>query len=162
MNMQKVEDWLGTIPSNSTRKNYINGVKKFERFLKAEIESVLDKDDTELGHLIEKFHVWEREQNIPQNSIRCTVNGVLQYFKYFGKNPRYRKALGIFRTTMSTKDRKITIAEVQELGKVADLREQILLETFLLGLRISDACVLEWKQFEQDEFLLNTKKEQVR
>jgi integrase len=161
MNMQKVEDWLGTIPSNSTRKNYVNGVKKFERFLNADIESIMDKDDKELGHLIEKFYVSLKEQSIPQNSIRCIVNGTLQYLKYFGKNPKYRKALGIFRTTMSTKDRKISISEIQELAKVSDLREQILLETLLLGLRISDACLLEWRQFEQDEFLLNTKKEQV-
>jgi len=81
--------------------------------------------------------------------------------KYFGKTPKYRKSLGIFRTTMSTKDHKLTIAEVQEMAKVSDLREQILLETLLLGLRISDVSTLEWKKFEEDEFLLNTRKENV-
>jgi site-specific recombinase XerD len=159
--MVKLEDWLGTIPSPMTRKSYRHGIKQFERFLNADIETVMSKDDTELGHILEKFYVWLKNEGKTQNTARSTFNCPLQYMKYFGKNPRYRKALGIFRTTMSTRDHKLTIGEVQEIAKVSDLREQTLLEVFLLGLRISDVSTLEWKPFEEDEFLLNTRKENV-
>jgi uncharacterized protein YeaO (DUF488 family) len=30
--MAKMDDWLGEIPSPSTRKNYRNGIKKFEEW----------------------------------------------------------------------------------------------------------------------------------
>jgi site-specific recombinase XerD len=161
VDMVKVDDWLSAIPSPLTRKSYRNGIKQFEKFLKADIETIMDKNDIEVGHILEKFFVSLKESGKTQNSCRSTFNGALQYMKYFGKNPRYRKALGIFRTTMAKNEHKLTIGEVQEMGKVSDLREQILLETLLLGLRISDASTLEWKQFEQDEFVLNTKKENV-
>lgn len=161
MNVDKVEDWLGTIPSPLTRKSYRTGIKNFEKFLKAEIDSIMDKDDVELGHILEKYYVWLKESGRTQNSCRSSFNPALQYFKYFGKNPRYRKALGIFRTTTAKNEHKLTIAEVQELAKVSDLREQALLEVFLLGLRISDVSTLEWKPFENDEFLLNTRKENI-
>jgi len=62
---------------------------------------------------------------------------------------------------MSTKDHKLLITEVQQIAKVSDLREQVFLETWLLGLRISDVALLEWKKFQDDEFLLRTGKEGV-
>ena len=159
--MTKIEDWLSAIPSKMTRKNYRNGVKQFQRFLNADIESVMSKDDVELGHLLEKFYTFLKDEGRTQNTCRTTFNAPLQYMKYFGKNPRYRKSLGIFKTTMAQNEHKLTIGEVQEMAKVADLREQIVLETLLLGLRISDCAMLEWKQFEQDEFTLNTRKENI-
>jgi hypothetical protein len=52
------------------------------------------------------------------------------------------------------------------MAKVSDLREQILLEVLLLGLRIGDVVNLEWKTFDVNgelpiPILLLTKKEQV-
>ena len=159
--MVKVNDWLESIPSKQTRKCYKNGVKKFEEFYQKPIETALLLSDEECGHIIEKFYAWLTDKGAPQNTKRNVVNCAVQYLKYFGKNPKYRKALGIYRTVQSTKDKKLLISEVQELAKVSDLREQVLLETFLLGLRISDVSVLEWQSFTQDEFTLTTRKEQV-
>ena len=34
------------------------------------------------------------------------------------------------------------------MGSVANLKEQVVLEVFMLGLRVSDACRLEWKLFD--------------
>jgi len=159
--MVKMEDWLGCVPSKQTRKCYRNGIKKFELFYQKPIETALTQTDEELGHLIEKFYAWLNDNNVPQNTKRNVVNTALQYFKYFGKNPKYRKALGIFRTVQSIRDKKMPITDIQEMGKVADLREQVILESWLLGLRISDASVLEWKPFMEDEFILTTRKEQI-
>ncbi|MCJ7635091.1 tyrosine-type recombinase/integrase, partial [Candidatus Bathyarchaeota archaeon] len=161
VSMEKLNDWLSAIPSPQTRKSYKNGIKQFEKYLGEDIDSVTSQDDVTLGHTLEKFYVALKDSGKKQNTCRATFNGVLQYFKYQGKNPKYRKALGIFRTTMSTRNEKLTIDQVQSMAKVSDLREQILLEVLLLGLRVSDASTLEWKSFEQDEFLLNTKKESV-
>ena len=52
------------------------------------------------------------------------------------------------------------------MAKVADLREQVLLEVYLLGLRIGDVTLLKWRKFDQSgqtpiPIEINTKKEQV-
>jgi hypothetical protein len=53
--MAKMEDWLGTIPSPQTRKNYRNGIRRFEEFYKKPIESLLEFSDMELGHISSCF-----------------------------------------------------------------------------------------------------------
>lgn len=60
----------------------------------------------------------------------------------------------------------VTIAEVQEMAKVADLREQILLEVFLLGLRVGDVSKLKWRTFDVNakppaKIMIHTGKEDV-
>lgn len=133
--MVKMEDWLGCVPSKQTRKCYRNGIKKFEEFYGKPIEEMLVLSDEEICHTIEKVLCMLTDRGHPQNTKRNVVNCAVQYLKYFGKNPKYRKALGIYRTVESIRDRKLLIADVQELAKVSDLREQILLETLLLGCR---------------------------
>ena len=39
VDMTKVDNWLAGIPSKSTRKRYINGVKTFEAFYNEGIET---------------------------------------------------------------------------------------------------------------------------
>ena len=160
-NEMKIDDWLSCIPSKQTRKCYRAGVKKFELYYKQPIESLLNLPDDELGHIIEKFYAYLSDNNVCQNTKRNVVNCTVQYLKYFDKNPKYRKSLGIYRSVASTRDKKLLIGDIQELAKVSDLREQVLLETLLLGLRISDVSVLEWSQFTQDEFMITTGKEQI-
>jgi integrase len=72
----------------------------------------------------------------------------------------------MYRTVATTRDHRTTISEIQEMAKTADLREQILLEVYLLGLRIGDVALLEWKLFDVQgdlpiPILINTKKEQI-
>jgi len=50
--MQKMEDWLGEIPSPSTRKNYRHGIKKFEEWHREPIENLLNLSDEESGHIV--------------------------------------------------------------------------------------------------------------
>jgi len=38
-----VEEFLSTIPSKATRKNYKNSIRKFEEYLGRSIESLLEK-----------------------------------------------------------------------------------------------------------------------
>lgn len=159
--MVKLEDWLSCIPSKLTRKCYRAGIKKFELYYKQPIETLLNLSDEDLGHTIEKFYAYLSDNNVCQNTKRNVVNCTVQYLKYFGKNPKYRKSLGIYRTVQSTRDKKLLITDIQEMAKVSDLREQVILETWLLGLRISDASILDWQQFTQDEFILTTGKELI-
>jgi integrase len=72
----------------------------------------------------------------------------------------------MYRTVATTRDHRTTISEIQEMAKTADLREQILLEVYLLGLRIGDVALLEWKIFDVQgdlpiPILINTMKEQI-
>jgi integrase len=164
--MGKMEDWLGTIPSPQTRKNYRNGIRRFEEYYGKPIESLLQFSDTDLGHVIEKFYCRLKE-NHPQNTCRNLVNCPIQYFKYFGKNPKYKKSLGIYTTTLTTRDYLLTVDDVREMWKVASLSEKVMMKTWLLGLRIGDACKLEWRAFnfkdsnEPREVIIDTHKEGI-
>ena len=92
--------------------------------------------------------LWLKEKGYTQNSYRNIVNGPIQFLKFFDTQVKYRRSLGIYRTEISTRDHRLTVSELQEMGTVANLKEQIILEVFMLGLRVSDACRLEWKLFD--------------
>jgi integrase len=138
--MGKVEDFLETIPSKHTRKNYVNGLKKFEAWYGDSITKLIKNPDA--TKTVEKFYVALKQKH-PQNTCRNLTNAPIQFLKYFGTDVKPRKALGIYRTEVSTDDHKLTIEEVQRMASVADLKEQVMLEVLLLGLRIGDAITLK-------------------
>ena len=164
--MQKMEHWLGDIPSPQTRKNYRSGMASFEKYFGKPIEELLKLNDEELGHEINKYFSWLKQSH-PQNTCRNKTNTVIQYLKHFGKNPKYKKNLGIFTTTLTTRDHMLTVDECREMWKVASIDEKVMIKTWLLGLRIGDSCRLEWKNLdikpseEPQEVLVNTKKESI-
>jgi len=164
--MVKVEEWLGDIPSPQTRKSYRSGIKNFEKWHIKPIETLIAQTDDELGHVINKYYGFVKQTH-PQNTCRSMVNPVVQYLKYYGKNPKYKKNLGIYTTTLTTRDHMLNIDEVREMWKVASLEEKVMVKTWLLGLRIGDACKLTWSQFnikpsdEPQEILINTRKESI-
>ena len=92
--------------------------------------------------------MWLKEQGHGQNTRRNLINSPIQFLKFFGNEPKYRKSLGMYKTVPTTRDHRATIQEIQAMAKVADLREQILLEIYLLGLRIGDVSKLQWRTFD--------------
>jgi integrase len=145
LTMGKVEDFLETIPSKHTRKNYLNGIKKFEQWYGDSIVKLIKSP--EATKTVEKFYVALKQKH-PQNTCRNVTNAVIQFLKYFGTDVKPRKALGIYRTEVSTSDHRLTIDEVQRMASVANLKEQIILEVLLLGLRIGDAITLKVNDFK--------------
>jgi integrase len=162
--MKLVEDWLSGIPSKYTRKSYKSGIKKFENeYYHKPIENLIKSPDA--GKVVEQFYCWLREKH-GQNTCRNVVNSVIQFLKFHGTEVKYRKALQIYKTVPTTRDHRTVISEIQEMAKTSDLREQVFLEVFLLGLRIGDVALLEWRTFDQNgetptPIEINTKKEQV-
>lgn len=162
--MAKMEDWLETIPSPQTRKTYRSGIKKFEQYYDKPIETLIGSNDA--GKTVEKFYVWLK-QNHPQNTCRNITNCPIQFLKYFNTPVNYRKNLGIYNTTLTTRDHKLTVDEAREMWKIAGLDEKVMIKTWLLGLRIGDACRFVWSQFnfklseEPQEILVFTKKESI-
>ncbi len=146
MDMTKVTDWLEGIPSKNTRKSYKNGIKKFEKYYGLGIETLIGSKNA--GRTIEKFYVWLKEKGYSQNTCRNVINTPIQFLKYFDTPVKYRRSLGMYKTVPTTRDHMITIDQVQEMAKVSDLREQILLEVFIIGLRVGDISKLKWKTFE--------------
>jgi len=140
ISMGKVEDFLETIPSKHTRKNYVNGIKKFEQWYGDSITKLIRNPDA--TKTVEKFYVALKQKH-PQNTCRNVTNAVIQFLKYFGTDVKPRRALRIYRTEVSTDDHRLTIEEAQRMASVADLKEQIMLEVLLLGLRIGDAITLK-------------------
>ena len=163
MDMARIDDWLSTIPSPHTRKNYNAGIKKFEKYFGNGIETIIGSDDA--GKIIDKYYAWLKNQGTPQNTCRNLVNSPIQFLKYFKTEVNYRNK-GMYKTVLTTRDHLLNISEVQEMAKVADLREQILLEVFLMGLRIGDVSILKWKTFDVNtkppvEIRILTSKEDV-
>jgi site-specific recombinase XerD len=142
-----VNDWLSGIPSPQTQKTYKAGIRKFEEFFKKPIEDLLSKTDVECGHVIDAFYSWLKQSH-PQNTCRNLVNSPIQYLKFHGKNPKYKKSLGMYHTVVTVRDHMLTIEECQKMASVADLREQIILEVGLLGLRVGDVSELHSKTFD--------------
>jgi len=162
--MKLVEEWLSGLPSKYTRKNYMSGIKKFENeYYHKPIETLIKSP--EAGREIERFYCWLKERH-GQNTCRNVTNSVIQFLKFHGTEVKYRRALQIYKTVRSTRDHRVTISEIQAMAKVSDLREQVLLEVYLMGFRVGDVTLLEWKKFDQDgqapiPVEINTKKEQV-
>jgi len=147
MEMTKVNDWLEGIPSRSTRKSYLNGLKTFEEFYQKGVESLIG--DKNAGKVVEKFFSWMKEEKkYKQNTARVKANAVIQFLKYFDTPIKYRKSIGIHKTEIATGEHRLSVSELQDMGSVANLKEQIILEVFMLGLRVSDACRLKWRIFD--------------
>ena len=142
-----VEEFLSTIPSKATRKNYKNSIRKFEEYFGRSIESLLEKKGN-LGKIIEKYYVWLREKGYKQNSCRAYTNGPIQFLKYNNLEVRVRRSLGINRTEIGTSDHFLVIDQVRKMHRVADLKEKVILKIWTWGLRVGDSCRLEWKLFD--------------
>jgi len=142
----KIEDFLETIPSKYTRKNYISGIKKFEAWYGGSVVELIKSP--EATKKIEKFYVALKQKH-PQNTCRNVTNAAIQFLKYFGTDVKPRRALGIYRTERATGDHKLTIREVRQMASVADLKEQVILEVLLLGFRIGDVVSLKVIDFDR-------------
>jgi len=147
MEMSKVNDWLEGIPSKATRKSYLNGIKTFEKFYGKGVETLIGKKDA--GKVVEKFFSWMKEtEGYKQNTARVKANAVIQFLKFHDTQVKYRKSIGIFNTEIAVGEHPLSVSELQEMGSVANLKEQVVLEVFMMGLRVSDAARLGWKLFD--------------
>lgn len=146
MEMSKVDDWLEGIPSKATRKSYLNGLKTFEKFHDNGVETLIGNMDA--GKIVEKFYAWMKQEGYKQNTARVKANAVIQFLKYFDTPVKYRKSIGIYRSEIATGEHPLTVSELQEMASTASLKEQVLLSIFIMGLRVSDACRLEWRTFD--------------
>jgi len=160
--MTKIEDWLETVPSQATRKSYINGIKTFEKYYQKGIESLIGKPK-EASKTANKFYAWLKQEGYAQNSCRVKVNSIVQFLRYFDTPTKIRK--DIWRTEIAT-DHILQIDEVRKMYSVADLKEKVILQVFLLGLRARDASRLEWELFDVEQeppipVTIRTKKEGI-
>jgi len=146
----KLEDFLETIPSKQTRKSYKNGISRMEEYLGHSIIRLIKAPDA--SKKTEKFFIWLKEvKGYSQNTCRNFVNGAVQFLKYYGAEIKLRRSLGVYRTEISLSDHLLTSDQISRMGSVADLREQVILEVLLLGLRASDASKLEKEDFDRLE-----------
>lgn len=138
--MYMVKEFLESLVSDATRKSYRRGLKKFEEYYGKEAKFLLrDKDPSKI---IERFYVWLRKK-YTQNSCRALTNPIIQYCKYNRVQLNIKKSLGIYRSTLTTRDHFLTIDEAREMYKISSLEEKVMIKTWLLGLRIGDACRLD-------------------
>jgi len=145
--MGKIEDWLETIPSKFTRKTYRYGIRKFEKWYGDSITNLIKSPKA--TRTVEKFFVYLKQHH-PQNTCRNVTNSVIQFLKHFDTKVEPKKSLHIYRTERAIDKHLLTISEVQQMAGIANLRDQVMLSTLLLGLRIRDTIRLK-----KDDFDLN-------
>jgi len=159
-----MKSFLESLVSEQTKKSYERGLKKFTEYYGKNLKTFLKEKDQ--GKVIEKFYVWLRKK-YSQNSCRALVNPIIQYCKYNDIQPRIRKSLGIYHTTLTTRDHILRVEEAREMFKIGSLEEKVLVKTWLLGLRIGDVVRLRWKKFDVEpsqelkEVLVHTRKEDI-
>lgn len=107
--------------------------------------------EKEIGKRIELFYAWCRER-YTQNSCRALVNPIIQYCKYNGLGPKIRESYHMYHTTPTVRDHILTVDQAREIWKISSLEDKVLVKTGLLGLRISDVCVLEAKPFNSNNY----------
>jgi hypothetical protein len=88
--------------------------------------------------------------------------------KFNGIEPKIRKSLHVHKQIVSVNDHVLSMLEVRKMYGVASLEEKIILKVWMLGLRVRDATLLEWKDFdfgeptdELKEVRIITKKEET-
>ncbi|MDH5448937.1 MAG: tyrosine-type recombinase/integrase [Candidatus Bathyarchaeota archaeon] len=156
--------FLESLVSDQTRKSYKRGLAKFSEFYPKGPKGLLGEEDP--AKIIERYYVWLKKK-YKQNTCRSLTNPIIQYVKYNNIPLNIRRSLGVFRTTLTTRDHILTSDEARAMYDVSSLEEKVLVKTWLLGLRIGDACRLEWKQFNFEstddlkETLVYTKKEGI-
>jgi len=155
----KVEDWLETVPSKYTKKNYKAGIKRFEAWYGKSIVNLIG--GPEASKVVEKFYCFLKEK-FCQNTARNQSNAVIQFLKYHNTPVKVRRDL--WHTEISLKDHPLNIDELRRMNSLANLKEQLVLELGLLGFRIGDIISLKKSDFNLDaeppiEFNVRARKE---
>lgn len=120
-------------PTN--KKTYKRGIEKFLEFYCKDLKTFLREKDP--SKIIERYYVLLRKK-YTQNSCRALTNPIIQYAKYNGIQLNIRKSLGIYHTTLTTRDHMLQVDEAREIYKTGSLGEKVIVKTWLLGLRIGD------------------------
>jgi len=140
-----MKTFLDSLVSPQTRRSYKRGLEKFLEYYDKDLKTFLKARDP--SKIIERYYVWLRKK-YAQNSCRALTNPIIQYVKYNGIQLNIRKSLGIYHTTLTTRDHMLQVDEARAVYNVGSLEEKVLVKAWLLGLRIGDACRLEWRQFD--------------
>lgn len=159
-----MKTFLDSLVSPQTRRSYKRGIEKFLEYYGKDLKTFLKVRDP--SKIIERYYVWLRKK-YSQNSCRALANPIIQYAKYNNIQLNIRKSLGIYHTTITTRDHMLIVDEARALHEVGSLEEKVIVKTWLLGLRIGDVVRLKWKQLDIEpskelvEVLVNTRKEEI-
>jgi len=143
-----MKDFLESLVSEATRKSYKNGIETFEKWYKKPVKELLKEKDS--GKVLEKYWVWLKE-NYRGNTPRCKINPVIQFCRFNDEDPKIRKSLHIHKQIPSMTDHELTVEEARSMFQIGSLEEKLMIKAWLLGLRIGDATLLEWKKFDFKE-----------
>jgi glutaredoxin-related protein len=130
-----MKSFLDSLVSPQTRRSYERGIEKFLEYYGKDLKTFLKARDP--SKIIERYYVWLRKK-YSQNSCRALTNPIIQYAKYNNVQLNIRKSLGIYHTTLTTRDHMLQVDEARAMYEVGSLEEKVIVKTWLLGLRIGD------------------------
>ncbi|MCW3985299.1 MAG: tyrosine-type recombinase/integrase [Candidatus Bathyarchaeota archaeon] len=158
-----MQTFLGSQVSGQTKRSYAIGLKKFIAWYGKPIDNLLKEKDP--SKIVEQFFV-DIKKKLCHNTARTYTISVIQFCRYNNIDIKLRKGLGAGGTKQSTRDHILLIDQAREMYKIGSLEDKVMVKIWLLGLRISDAVKLEWKDFQVSdsdpiEILVKTGKEEV-
>jgi len=161
LNAQEYLDYIFESKSKNTAKTYKNALKNFAIWYKGEfsakalsqilgerkqsLEGTTVKERRKFERIIEKWHRSQTENGISVNTARSRYVAVVQFFKYFDLDLKVSIIPSeVRKSVISERDYPLTVEELRQMYKVADLRGRtILLMAKDLGLRLSDFRMLK-------------------
>jgi site-specific recombinase XerD len=146
--MYDMTEFLESLVSPQTRRSYKFALATFEAWYKKPLKDLLS--EPEPTRLLEKYWVYLKE-TYKSNTPRSKFNPVLQYMKFNGIEPKIRKSLHVHKQIVSVNDHVLSMLELRKMYGVSSLEEKIMLKVWTLGLRVRDATLLEWKDFDFGE-----------
>lgn len=141
-------EFLESLVSEKTRRSYRFAIATFESWYKKSVGDLLKEEDP--GKVLEKYWVWLKN-NYSGNTPRGKFNPVIQYCKFNNVVPKIKKSLHVNKQIASTRDHVLTVLEARKMYEVASLEEKVMLKVWMLGLRVRDATLLEWRDFDFGE-----------
>jgi len=152
-----VQTFLDSVSNPNTKKEYRYGIKKFSEWfgktpgeiLKLRREDLTKKVKEDFVEQrfraarfereIEKFHSDLIKQGRSINTARTATLGIRQLFRFYHMPIVLRSGSKVSKTVKTTKSFPLRIEHVQEMFRVADLRERVILSIATdLAFRISD------------------------
>jgi len=121
-----MKSFLESLVSERTQRSYKRRLAKFEEYYGKSAKFLLKEKDS--GKTIERFYVWLRKK-YSQNSCRALVNPIIQYCKYNNIEPRIKKSLHMYKTTLTTRDHILTVEEARAMYNVGSLEEKVIVKT---------------------------------
>ena len=162
--MSLEEEWIASIPSESTRRHYLKDWKLFRDFLGKTDDQIVELRKKEGKRFVTRIQLFfeDRKKNLSQNSARTAVIAVQSFFSYYDLPVKVSKKLP--ELSMRLENYRPSVSDLQKIYSLGDLNVKSWISLSRdCPARMGDLLRVMEKVLasEEDEFLIESEKENV-